>query len=423
MNNSIIIIIDGISTAVGYAPAFKSYGIDCIHIYSSKTFKDKFSHLIKAEDYTFVFEYENDLSFLLTQLKQFHILAVLSGVESGSELKDKLSERLGLQYRNDASTSEARYHKYIMTQTVNEHELLAPEQFTSTNKDELLYWIKNRNVFPIILKPTNSAGVTGVFRCNSLKEAEHYIDTIKDMKSYFGVSNNMIVAQECLQGQEYIVDAVSLDGMHRIINIWEVYREEGSSPLLDGMIIVDHSQDKFQPIINYAKQVFDALGVRNGPSHLELMQTAKGPCIVELNARLHGSLDLKLSTLVNGYDQLHCVVESILCPYHFKHNINQPPIFHGFSVHLLIRSAKQECLTSLDIWEQFAKFKTYVGCKVNYQIGQQVKVTRDLTTALGSVALYSESYDELLTDWKRIRVLEHFTVEHRSNWQHSNISI
>jgi len=38
-------------------------------------------------------------------------------------------------------------------------------------------------------------------------------------------------------------------------------------------------------LVPYARGVLDVLGVKNGPSHGEVILTPTGPCLVEMNVR------------------------------------------------------------------------------------------------------------------------------------------
>ena len=99
----------------------------------------------------------------------------------------------------------------------------------------------------------------------------------------------------------------------KVVSLWEVERDRRHSPRLEKMLVVDHTEIRFREVIAYAAQVLDAVGLHYGPSHLELIVTADRPTIVELNSRLHGSLDPRL------------------------------PRFKGFCGHILLVSPKAGC--------------------------------------------------------------------------------
>ena len=52
-----------------------------------------------------------------------------------------------------------------------------------------------------------------------------------------------------------------------------------------GMLPIDSSSQEAKLLINYCKHVLDALQIKNGPGHAEIILTASGPCLVEMNCR------------------------------------------------------------------------------------------------------------------------------------------
>ena len=49
-----------------------------------------------------------------------------------------------------------------------------------------------------------------------------------------------------------------------------------------------YDQFEAQLIIPYVRKTLDVLGVKNGPSHGEVIITETGPCLVEMNCRANG---------------------------------------------------------------------------------------------------------------------------------------
>ncbi len=55
-----------------------------------------------------------------------------------------------------------------------------------------------------------------------------------------------------------------------------------------GMRLVPSTLPKCKEMVAYADKVLDALGIRHGPSHMEVIYQADGPCLVEVGSRCHG---------------------------------------------------------------------------------------------------------------------------------------
>ena len=54
------------------------------------------------------------------------------------------------------------------------------------------------------------------------------------------------------------------------------------------MNAIDPTTPEAKILISYTRRVLDAMEIRHGPSHAEIMMTADGPCLVEMNCRAHG---------------------------------------------------------------------------------------------------------------------------------------
>ena len=119
-------------------------------------------------------------------------------------------------------------------------------------------------------------GVTGVKICRTLDQAEAAARDVLATRSLYNQPNDDIVIQSYSEGQEYIVDSVSFEGRHRVVSLWEVHRDRTHAPRLDKMLVLNHADPRYAPLLDYAAAVLDALDVRFGPTHLELFDTADG---------------------------------------------------------------------------------------------------------------------------------------------------
>ena len=131
-------------------------------------------------------------------------------------------------------------------------------------------------------------------------------------RSLYNQPNDDIVIQSYSGGRN--TSSIRCRCRHRVVSLWEVHRDRTHAPRLDKMLVLNHADPRYAPLLDYAAAVLDALDVRFGPTHLELFDTADGPTIVELNARLHGSLDPRLTSAVSGENHVSAAVEAVLHP-------------------------------------------------------------------------------------------------------------
>ena len=102
-----------------------------------------------------------------------------------------------------------------------------------------------------------------------------------------------MLVQEYLEGQEYVVDMVSRDGVHKVVAIWAYDRRpvNGAGFVCFGQrpLTVDDSPEEVAALIAYQKKVVDALGIKHGPTHGEVKWFKGEPVLVEVGARCHGA--------------------------------------------------------------------------------------------------------------------------------------
>jgi biotin carboxylase len=100
-----------------------------------------------------------------------------------------------------------------------------------------------------------------------------------------------VLVQEYLEGQEYVVDMVSRDGVHKVVAVWAYDRRaaNGAGFVCFGQRpLTVQDEPEVAAMIAYQKKVVDALGIRHGPTHGEVKWCKGEPVLVEVGARCHG---------------------------------------------------------------------------------------------------------------------------------------
>jgi biotin carboxylase len=136
-----------------------------------------------------------------------------------------------------------------------------------------------------------------------------------------GKVNDGALVQEFLSGTEYVLDGVCRDGLYKITAIWEYDKRSvnGANFVYFGMKLIPGDSARAKELIDYGKKIVKALGVVNGPSHMELMYCADGPCLVEVGSRCHGGEGswLPVAQECVGYTQVEACLSSYLRPDRF----------------------------------------------------------------------------------------------------------
>lgn len=156
------------------------------------------------------------------QALPFEIIAVMAGAETGVELADSLSARMGLRSNGEAK-SLARRNKYVMGEAVRQSGVRAVKQRACTSAPQVIEFLASLTAVPLkcVVKPVQSAGTDDVFLCSSEEEALTAFSRIFMKRNGLGLVNESVLVQEFLAGKEYVIDKVSRDGVHKLVAIWE----------------------------------------------------------------------------------------------------------------------------------------------------------------------------------------------------------
>ena len=190
-----------------------------------------------------------------------------------------------------------------MIKAFEEHNV--PHPWFLVLKNAELEDVRGRISFPCICKPTDNAASRGVVIVNDASELE---DAIK-YSSANGRSGDVII-EELMIGNEISVEAFSVDGVVHVLAITD--KITTGSPYF---VEMGHNQpSKFQgelrnEIIDVTVKAMHAVGIVNGPAHVEMMVTATGPRMIELGARLGGDfITTDLVPLSTGIDMLGATI-------------------------------------------------------------------------------------------------------------------
>ena len=213
------------------------------------------------------------------------IAAVVCGGEAGVDLADALSEEMGLL--TNGTDVPNRRDKKVQQELVGAAGLRSVRQAGGHRLSDVEDFLRTET-YPVVVKPVDSAGSDGVKLCRSYDEArEHFVHLTTDHEMVNGGRCSLALCQEYLQGPEYVVDMVSRDGLHKAVMVWRYDKRpaNGAAFVYFGVLPVDSESPEARLLIPYVRGVLDALGMKNGPSHGEVILTPDGPCLVEMNCR------------------------------------------------------------------------------------------------------------------------------------------
>ncbi|CAD6563233.1 ATP-grasp domain-containing protein [Paraburkholderia sabiae] len=404
-SKNVIVIVDGWASGRYLAPAFVGRGYDCIHVSST----DKTSHAgYRKSDYIDNFELESSTpSAILERLRGYSIKAIVPGCESGVVLADLLANNFDVP-RNDATTTQARRNKYHMIEALRKAGVSSMKQFASESISEILAWYTASELKTVIVKPTMGCRSDGVALCSNAAEIESTLVSNHGKLNVMGVVNTEFVIQERLEGIELMVNSVSCGGDHFVTDMWigvggiknRISTDEYAELIMRGTEI-------FETVERYVIDMLDAIGVRNGAAHSEVMLTVNGPRLIECGARLTGAQLFAAVEEAQGYSQLSMTVETVLNPGQFRIRADALRKSNQRNLRFVYMCSKSDgyLVNDLDL-SQFDQLATLERMIVFPRIGEYLPKTHDTVGRPGYAFLLSDDNQALDMDYLRFRELE-----------------
>lgn len=413
--SQVIVVVDPMSTGATVAAEAASRGYAVIAVWDKEISEDAKLHVPKC---VHSFEYHAEVQEKATLQETaaavraassgFELLACIVGAEVGVALADALSLELGLRSNGICA---ARRDKKVQQELVRDAGLRSVRQAGGKTWSDVKAFVESESM-PVVVKPTESAGSDGVKLCSSVKEAEEHFHLLMNSQRQFGSQDASVLCQEFLKGKEYVVDHVSRDGEHKTVQIW-VYDKRpanGSAFVYYGMLPVPAESEIGRQLIPYVRGVLDALGIRNGPSHGEVMMTATGPCLVEMNCRAHGgdgSWAPLAKALTGGYCQVDASLDAFTDADAFKSLPEQPPspFLASGQVVMLVSHVEGE-ISGVPGFERIRQMESFVSMESLCKVGCVVVPTVDLFSSPGSVILMHHDPEVVQRDIAEIRQME-----------------
>jgi len=342
---------------------------------------------------------------------KLRIVACICGGEAGVDMTDALSERLNVRTNGTAGAFAFRRDKKVQQELIKDAGLRSIRQAAGKQWSDVESFLKSET-FPVVLKPTDSAGTDGVKLCHDIEEAKDHFHNLFQVEAVNGGFNTEVLCQEFLQGKEYVVDTASRDGEHKTVALWcyDKRPANGSAFVYFGMVPVESDSLEAKLLINYTKKVLDALGMKNGPGHCEVILTAGGPCLVEMNCRAQGGDGnwRPLSrALTGGYSQVEASVDAYLDKKSFGILPAIPPSpSKAFGQEVILVSYAEGDVIGTPGYDEIKELESFVYLETGVAVGGRVEHTVDLLTSVGSVIVMHSDEAVVKRDIAKIRQME-----------------
>lgn len=163
--------------------------------------------------------------------------------------------------------------------------------------------------YPFVLKPvvgTGSAGVTVIHSPADLVAAWEWATAVT------AEGPDDLVAERYLDGTELSVESLSEDGEHRTVCLTGKVKSATHCVELGHMVPGPFDAATSDAVRQFTASVLNALGVRDGVTHTEIIVTADGPHVVETHLRPAGDEIPEMIRDTYGIDLLDLLVRQSL---------------------------------------------------------------------------------------------------------------
>lgn len=403
------VIVDGYSVGKYLPAAFRRLGADVVHLQSTPAFLDCVPPPDLRPYLANVVQDAADPGRTAAELAAYGLCGVLPGQETGVPPADRMAELLGLP-GNPSATSAVRRDKYRMIEALRACGIRCADQLKSSDPDEVLAWAQATG-YPVVVKPLSSASTDKVSVCRGADEVRAAVAEVLGSRDIFGRHNTEVLVQSFLDGTEYIVDIVRGPcGGRRVCGVWRYEKTLiGSRPVYDKDVLLDPGAPPVAPLVAYLDTVLDALDIRFGAAHAEIMLTAAGPVLVEVGARLDGLMDPGHHDSCLDGNQADLLALACVRPEEFARRYPGDTMYRkhreGMVVHVqTTRSGVVEAVDE-DALARITALDTVYLALPRLAPGDRMRPTTDLLSSPLRVFLTGDTQEELLADQGRIRQL------------------
>ncbi|PBC70146.1 L-Amino acid ligase [Streptomyces sp. TLI_235] len=406
-NSRAVAVVDAFGSGHLLGPALRSRGVPVVHVRNHDAHFEQQIGTFHPEDFRDRLDFTGDIDATAGELARLSVHHVLAGAESGADVADLLATRMGLPTANADGFATARRDKRAMHRILDDRGVPVPaQQHLDEHRTVLRRIGGDLDGATVVVKPPASAGTDGVHVCRSAAERDAAVDAVVARANTYGQTNDGVVLQEYLDGPEYMVNTVSVDGHHAAVEIWRSEKRTiDGSPVYDRQVLQDPRTETCQELLAYVFDVLTHLGVRWGAAHTEVIVTARGPLLLETGTRLPGGHDPSLGLRALGTCHLDEVVQSYLAPEEVTDRGPTRPLRqHALGVSL-ISPTSGRLVRDLDL-RPITALPSFHGLRIPVKAGDRISRTVDLWTKPGGLYLCHADPERLEQDYRAVRAWE-----------------
>jgi biotin carboxylase len=316
---------------------------------------------------------------------------VIAGVEFFVPETARVAELLGLPGLQPQKAAQVR-NKALMREVLAENNLRTPrfaKVFMATDLENAAKTVG----FPAVVKPVSMAGSFGVVRVDDATNLlAAYEDIANDTDGILGYKGSKeVLVEELLVGTEYCVDGyVTQDGAVTVFEFVKV--ELGPQPYFQEIgytVYRPEDLDCAPALSEYITSVVKAMGITVGPFHSEVMQTADGPVLIEIAARLPGDRLPIMSEQATGISFAACALAATL-------NVPIPepkkPLGRTSASQFILDTSRiGETFSGVTNWGEISNHPQVTYAEYDVQPGQTIPPFMDYRSRVAQICYIAES--------------------------------
>jgi biotin carboxylase len=249
---------------------------------------------------------------------------------------------------------------------------------------------------PVLLKPTSGVASVGVAVVRTRDEVPGAFRRTETAELP-GLRTSLPLAERYLQGPEYSVEALSHGGHHYVLAVTEKFKDPSTKVELGHVIPARLPAEDERLVIEYVRSVLTALGVTYGPTHTEVILTARGPMIVETHLRPGGDEIVSLVQDATGVDMADLVIRQLAGEDISRHpdlrTRREAPHYQASAAIRFLTGERRGVLAGVDGWDRVAAHPGVRSARQLIPDGSRLRGLRSSRDRLGFVRVAAQDTD------------------------------
>ena len=397
-----VVIVNPLSSGIELAPAFQARGIPAIAVTLNYDEWPEFGSKIQSSDFVEIIPDQPDIENLI---QKYNPIAIIPGTEEGIVLAERLTSILTPRFANDPLKLPHRSHKSLMQKALIEAGVPALKTLHTASESEAEIWIKENDLedCPLIIKPPTASGSEKVFHISINGDWKKAFNRVLTETLISGKRSETVVVQEQAIGTEYAVGTVSANGRHFLAHLIQYNKTSAGErkTVFDHVEFVPYDEKALGGLFEYTQKALDALGIRFGAAHTEIMLTKSGPRLIESSPRMIGGPVVGFAREATGSSQADKLVELYVDgdvrtkDYGFRKTV--VPVF--------LKALSQGTVSNVEVFDGVSRLSTLLNRYIWIKNGDHVSKTEDYLTSIGIIALAGDR-ESIFLDYKKIREME-----------------